>query len=83
MWLAIAKPMGSGTRPSEDLLELLRVAKGPFPLMSFDPGEDEVMVISQWYPGSGGRRMISTIVVGTDGSNHGQHAVIWTAELAR
>jgi nucleotide-binding universal stress UspA family protein len=27
--------------------------------------------------------MINTIVVGTDGSNHGQHAVAWTAEFAR
>jgi len=27
--------------------------------------------------------MISTIVVGTDGSSHGQNAVTWTAELAR
>jgi nucleotide-binding universal stress UspA family protein len=27
--------------------------------------------------------MINTIVVGTDGSAHGQHAVTWTAELAR
>ena len=27
--------------------------------------------------------MINTIVVGTDGSNHGQHAVTWAAELAR
>jgi nucleotide-binding universal stress UspA family protein len=27
--------------------------------------------------------MINTIVVGTDGSSHGQNAVTWTAELAR
>ncbi|MGA7989493.1 MAG: universal stress protein [Candidatus Dormiibacterota bacterium] len=27
--------------------------------------------------------MINTIVVGTDGSNHGQHAVAWAADLAR
>src|ERR1035438_6169083 len=27
--------------------------------------------------------MINTIVVGTDGSSHGQNEVTWTAELAR